>query len=326
MTEEYAMGARPPRKIPVKRKPPIKKSLKATPKPKAAVKKNVALDGELEKAIITMSENVDRLGKKIDKAVSSMNKSLAVMTAQIAASREETDAKMAASKAETDAKMAASKAETDAKIAEALAQIAASDAKIAASDARIAASREETDAKMAASKAETDAKIAASDAKMAAAFDRLDAVVESTKAELAGLSESSGRAVESMAYSFFDTRMTFAGVKFDEMETGVNRKKKLPDGTKVQGEYDIVLYNHSAIALIEAKNRVRKGDVTKLTEEQLPRFKLFFPQYRDFTFYLGLCGMSFEEGVEEEALDMGIGTLKPNGDAVEINEATVKAW
>jgi hypothetical protein len=286
MTQEGAMGAKPTGKIPVKRKPSIKKSQKVTPKPDTVIKKNAATDGGLEKAIVAMSENIDSIGKKIDKTVSSMNKSLAVMTAQIAAS---------------DAKMAASKAETDAKIAEALAQIAAS-------------------------REETDAKIAAADAKMAAAFDRLDAVVESTKAELAGLSESYGRSVESMAYSFFDAHMTFAGVKFDELETGVNRKKKLPDGTKVHGEYDIVLYNHSAIALIEAKNRVRKGDVTKLIEEQLPRFKLFFPQYRDFTFYLGLCGMSFEEGVENEALDMGIGTLKPNGDAIEINEATVKAW
>jgi hypothetical protein len=120
--------------------------------------------------------------------------------------------------------------------------------------------------------------------------------------------------------------MTFAGVKFDSMEAGLTRRKKFSDGTKIEGEYDLILYNGSAIALIEAKNRVRRGDVTKLINEQLPRFKLFFPQYKDFTFYLGFCGMSFEEGVEKEALEKGIGTLKPNGDAVEINETTVKAW
>jgi hypothetical protein len=220
------------------------------------------------------------------------------------------------------ARMAASKEETDAKIAASDAKIAASNAKIAASDAKIAASREETDAKIAAS----DAKIAEAEARLAAAFDRLDAVVEKTKAELAGLSESSGRAVESMAYSFFDNRMTFAGVTFDEIETGVNRKKKLPDGTKLQGEYDVVLYNHSAIALIETKNRVRMNDINKLIDEQLPRFKLFFPQYKDFKFYLGLCGMSFEDGVEKKALENGIATLKPNGDTLESNETTVKAW
>jgi hypothetical protein len=193
-------------------------------------------------------------------------------------------------------------------------------------DARMAASKEEADARMAASKEEADAKIAEANARMAASFDRLERVVEETKAQLSGLSDSAGRAVESLACSFFDSRMTFAGVKFDYVEIGVNRRSKLPDGTRIQGEYDVVLYNGSAIALIEAKNRVRRSDVTKLINEQMPRFKQLFPQYKDFKYYLGLCGMSFEDGVEKEALDMGIGTLKPNGDAVEINETTVKAW
>jgi len=180
--------------------------------------------------------------------------------------------------------------------------------------------------RIASSKEETDAKIAASDAKLAAAFARLDAVVEGTTAELAGLSVSAGRAVESMAFDFFDKRMAFAGVTFDDIECGVNRKKKLPDGKKVQGQYDVVLYNGAAIALIEAKNRVRMEDLDKLINEQMPRFKLFFPQYKDFKFYLGLCGMSFEDGVEETALCKGIGTLKLSGDALEINEIKVKAW
>jgi hypothetical protein len=204
--------------------------------------------------------------------------------------------------------MAASKKETD--------------DKIAAANASMAASKKETDDKIAAA----NASIAASNAKMAASFADLDRVVERTKSQLAGLSDSYGRSVESLAYSFFDSRMTFAGVRFDDMETGVNRKRKLPDGTKIKGEYDVVLYNGSAIALIEAKNRVRKYDIEQLLDVQLPRFKLFFPQFKDYTYYLGLCGMSFEDGVEAEALSRGIGTLKPNGEALESNETTVKAW
>jgi hypothetical protein len=110
------------------------------------------------------------------------------------------------------------------------------------------------------------------------------------------------------------------------MEEGVNRKRRLPDGTKIKGEYDLVLYNGTSIALIEAKNRVRKDDLEKLLDVQLPRFKLFYPQYKDYTYYLGLCGMSFEDGVEAEALSRGIATLKPNGESLESNETTVKAW
>jgi hypothetical protein len=36
--------------------------------------------------------------------------------------------------------------------------------------------------------------------------------------------------------------------------------------------------------------------------------------------------MSFEDGIEKEALDRGVGVLKLGGNAVEINEETVKAW
>ncbi|MDR2694119.1 MAG: hypothetical protein LBB74_07885 [Chitinispirillales bacterium] len=269
-------------------------SKKVAPVPKSKAIARRAAGNGLEKAIIAMNkslgESIERLGEKMDK-------SLLAMTASIAAS-----------KVETDAKMAASKTETDAKIAEANASIAASDAK------------------MAASKVETDAKIAAANASMAASFAELDRVVNETKSQLAGLSDSDGRAVESLAYSFFNSRMTFAGVRFDDMEVGVNRKRRLPDGTKIKGEYDVVLYNGTSIALIEAKNRVRTDDITKLIDEQLPRFKLFFPQYKDYTYYLGLCGMSFEDGVEAEALSRGIGTLKPNGESLESNETTVKAW
>jgi hypothetical protein len=247
------------------KKKAVSKKITTSPKPKAGVKKTVPANGGLEKAIIAMSENIDRMGEKIDN-------SLTVMTERIATS----------------------KVETDAKIAEALAS-------------------------MAKSKTETEAKIAAS-------FDRLDRVVEKTNPELAGLSESYGRSVKSIADSFFGTRMMFAGVKFDDMQMGGSKKRRLPDGTWIHGWFDVVLYNSSAIALIEVEDRVRKDDLNKLINVQMPLFKLLFPQYKDFKYYLGLCGMSFEDGVEREALDMGIGTLKPNGDAVEINETTVKVW
>jgi hypothetical protein len=229
-------------------------SQKTATAPKAKAIAGKTADNGMEKAIISMSESIERLDRSLGEKI---DKSLLAMTVSIAAS---------------------------------------------------------------------DAKIAEANASIAASFAELDRVVERTKSQLAGLSDSYGLAVESLAYSYFDSRMTFAGVRFDDMETGVNRKRKLPDGTKIKGEYDTVLYNGTSIALIEAKNRVRKDHLEKLVDVQLPRFKLFYPQYKDYTYYLGICGMSFEDGVEAEALARGIGTLKPNGEAIEINETTVKAW
>jgi hypothetical protein len=100
-----------------------------------------------------------------------------------------------------------------------------------------------------------------------------------------------------------------------------------PDGKVVRAEFDTVLLNGTAAAVIEAKYRVRMGDLMCLIYMDLPKFRRVFPQYKDFTIYLGLGGMSFDEGVEEEALLRGVATLKLDGGAaVEINDKDAKAW
>jgi len=94
----------------------------------------------------------------------------------------------------------------------------------------------------------------------------------------------------------------------------------------VNGEYDVFLKNGSAVAIIEVKQRVGKKALKHLIDVQLPRFKLFYPEYKDFKMYLSLGGMSFERGVAEEARRQGIATLMLSGDAVEIDDKDVKAW
>jgi hypothetical protein len=118
----------------------------------------------------------------------------------------------------------------------------------------------------------------------------------------------------------------FAGIKFDFIVHGTEQSRKLPDGKKVNGEYDVVLRNGSSIAIIEVKHRVGIDALTRLTTVQLPRFKQVYPEYKDFKMYLGLGGMTFERGVAEEAHRQGIATLMLSGDAVEIDDKDVKAW
>ncbi len=144
--------------------------------------------------------------------------------------------------------------------------------------------------------------------------------------ELGCIGESNGLVAEEIVYNSLLEKMLFAGIEFDDIEHGVARTRKLPNGQKVQGEYDVILHNGASVAIIEAKYRVVRENLDRLIEVQLPRFRQIFPKYKDFKMYLGLGGMSFENGVAEAAERMGVATLRLNGEAVEVHDENVKVW
>jgi hypothetical protein len=144
--------------------------------------------------------------------------------------------------------------------------------------------------------------------------------------EVNGIGDSNGFFAEDAIYDSLYESKRFGGVQFGCVSRGMKGDLDLPNGEHIKGEYDVVLINSTSVAIVEAKYRVREKDLDRLLTVQLPRFKLIFPVYAAYKVYLGIGGMSFESGVEEEALERGVGTLKLNGEAVVINDANVKAW
>ena len=144
--------------------------------------------------------------------------------------------------------------------------------------------------------------------------------------EVNGIGDSNGFFAEDAIYDSLYESKRFGGVQFGCVSRGMKGDLDLPNGEHIKGEYDVVLINSTSVAIVEAKYRVRKKDLDRLLTVQLPRFKLIFPMYAAYTVYLGIGGMSFESGVEEEALQNGVGTLKLNGEAVVVNDKHVKAW
>jgi len=201
--------------------------------------------------------------------------------------------------------------------------------------AMFAESAKET-AEIRAGLAETE-KLMAENAKKSAEIDvRLDKLITQSaetdkkiadmREELGGIGKNNGLIAEEIVYHSLEKDRIFAGIQFDFIDHGLEPSKKLPDGRKVKGEYDVFLKNGFAVAIIEVKHRVGQDALKRLVEEQLPKFKLFYPEYNDFKIYLGLGGMSFERCVAEKAHEQGIATLMLSGDAVEINDKDVKAW
>ena len=163
-------------------------------------------------------------------------------------------------------------------------------------------------------------------AEIDAKIDKLTVDIDKMRKELGGIGDSNGFFAEDAIYDSLYESKRFGGVKFGCVSRGMKGELDLPNGEHIKGEYDVVLINSTSVAIVEAKYRVRKKDLDRLINVQLPRFRMVFPVYAAYKVYLGIGGMSFESGVEEEALERGVGTLKLNGEAVVVNDKDVKAW
>jgi len=214
----------------------------------------------------------------------------------------------------TEEKIWAMFAETNAVLKDLAQTVKNTDAQIAKTERQM----EKTERQMEETKkqmAETEKQMAENDRKFAL-----------MRKEVAGIGDSNGLVAEDVVYESLLYDKLFGGIKFDRITRRMAGGIDLPNGESVNGEYDVVLFNGTSIAVVEAKYRVRKHDVEQLINVQLPKFKLIFPEYAKYKIYLGIGGMSFDSGVEEEAQQKGIGTLKLGGEAVEINDKNVKAW
>ncbi|GAB6391232.1 MAG: hypothetical protein MdMp014T_0605 [Treponematales bacterium] len=152
-------------------------------------------------------------------------------------------------------------------------------------------------------------------------FQETDRLVRDLQTKMEGLGLNIGHAAEEFFQTALAKNMNFAGVQFDEM---------LPNLGKTRGgkscEFDIVLVNHDAVALIEAKHRVRKAFPEEMAVEKVAAFRSLFPEYKDYKLYLGIAGFSMDGEVEDEAKRLGIGLLKQDGDAVKAVDIPLKAY
>jgi hypothetical protein len=139
--------------------------------------------------------------------------------------------------------------------------------------------------------------------------------------QIGGISDNSGHHAEQFFQDVFKRKLQFGEIKYDEMVPNLMHKGK---GVKV--EFDIALLNGESIALIEVKNRIHPSFVKELAEERIEKFRKFFPEYSDYSAYLGIAGFSFSDEVLDQASRYGIGIIKQVGEGVEISAKNLRAY
>ena len=135
------------------------------------------------------------------------------------------------------------------------------------------------------------------------------------------MSNNIGSFAEEYFYNSIDKGgVNFFGKKFDEIEKNVKQTWK-----KLRDEYDIVLYNDDAVAIIEVKFKANTNDINKILKKA-ETFKILFPYYKDYKIFLGLASMSFNSELEKKCKEEGIAIIKQEGDTVIIIDKHLKIF
>jgi len=177
----------------------------------------------------------------------------------------------------------------------------------------LAARIAETGVQMAETRALLDAHIKADEKRSAEAAAQTAAM----RAEVAGIGTSNGMFAEDVYFRSLWRRKEFAGIHFDDVSDRLKSKTTLPDGRKLEDEFDIVMTNAASVALVETKYRAREEDVEELAKTAAKNFRLLFPAYKDFKIYLGLGALAFEDRAVKKARECGIGLIKRVDDTIE---------
>ena len=206
-------------------------------------------------------------------------------------------------------------AETDRKIAENASQIAENDRQ-RADDRRF----------LTENLAETRRVLQENDRALTEKFEKLGITVKDINSNVVGIGHSNGEYAEEYFYNSLKKKMEFAGVHFDLINTDFRLMRKAPDGRRVEDQFDIVMINGEAAAIIEIKYKAREDDPKQIVNQKISNFRFLFPEYAKLKIYLGLGAFSFEKSVEQEAKELGIGLLKQVGETIEYETKWVRAY
>ena len=169
--------------------------------------------------------------------------------------------------------------------------------------------------------AETDRQIKETAKQMRESRADYDRRMKELNKSMGSFTNNQGTFAEEYFFNSFEKgKRNFFGEKFDEIKRHVTHFWQ-----GVEDEYDIVLYNHHVVALIEVKYKAHLNDIPTVLKKP-ETFRILFPNCQDFKIYLGLASMMFYPELEEECIKQGIVVIKQVGDKVVICDENLKAF
>ncbi|OUD14520.1 hypothetical protein [Thioflexithrix psekupsensis] len=139
---------------------------------------------------------------------------------------------------------------------------------------------------------------------------KTDEKLERIGIHLGNVTQNQGDIAEEFFYNSLVKETRLGDLYFDDITRNMRKHR-----SNIQEEYDLLLTNGDAIAVVEVKYKAHLNDLDKL-ERKAKNFKLLFPIYQQHKLYAGLASFHINEELKRIALERGYFLLQRCGDLV----------
>ncbi len=155
---------------------------------------------------------------------------------------------------------------------------------------------------------ETDKKFQESDLKLQKSWEKIDKL----SALYGGVSENSKDVAEEFFFRGLENRKELFGIEYEYIDSMTRHKGKL------QGQYDIVLYNGDKIIVIEVKYKLHPNDVDVFYNRKLPNFRALYPEFNHKKVIGAVAALSVPADSIAKALGYGFLVLTQSGNDLSV--------
>lgn len=167
----------------------------------------------------------------------------------------------------------------------------------------------EADRRAAESKAAFEQRMIEADKRLAKA----EAIAAQANKAVNSLTSRWGQFVENLVAPGAIRMFRAKGIDVKEIHTRMKVKRG-----DINMEIDIFAVDDTEAVAIEVKSRLTQ-EAVKHFIQNLQKFKLAFPVYRDYQIYGAVAGIEIDEGADRYAYKQGLFVIRQSGDAVEID-------
>ena len=179
--------------------------------------------------------------------------------------------------------------------------------------ASLAVSQDRTDEQMklnAIAQKATDEQKKATDEQMKRNDKMLTEKLDRMGITLGNIGKNQGDVAEEFFFQSLIKDNHLGKIRFDDVVKNMEKHRG-----KIQEEYDLVMTNGDAIAVVEVKYKAHTQDLDKL-DRKMKHFKPLFPIYQAFKQYGAIAAFHINDDAKEEALRRGYFVLQRSGDLV----------
>ena len=139
---------------------------------------------------------------------------------------------------------------------------------------------------------------------------RTDEKLERIGVNLGNIGKNQGDVAEEFFFQSLIKDNHLGKIHFDDVVKNMEKHRG-----QIQEQYDLVMTNGDAIAVVEVKYKAHKNDLDKL-DRKMKNFKKLFPIYQAFKQYGAIAAFHINDDAKEEALRRGYFVLQRSGDLV----------